>query len=187
MAHTNAWDESTPLGSENASTADDYFRQHRLDLGERLEDMFYGFNAASNAAPENDFGVKLLKFYKQTSDPTAATDYGHFYVKLVDGVPEIFYQDDTNTTLQMTSGGDLYSSAGLGVAGASALVGNVAITGTLDVTGNIDPTSFETTNEGFLDEDEMTSDSATAVASQQSIKAYVGSIQTVNTMDARQL
>jgi hypothetical protein len=30
----------------------------------------------------------------------------------------------------------------------------------------------------------MTSDSATAVASQQSIKAYVGSIQTVNTMDA---
>ena len=51
--------------------------------------------------------------------------------------------------------------------------GNTAVGGTLDVVGNIDPTSFETTNGGFLDEDDMASDSDVAVASQQSIKAYV--------------
>lgn len=54
-----------------------------------------------------------------------------------------------------------------------AATGNTAVAGTLDVTGNIDPTTYETTNGGFLDEDDMASDSATKVASQQSIKAIV--------------
>jgi hypothetical protein len=52
------------------------------------------------------------------------------------------------------------------------MAGNTAVAGTLDVTGNIDPTSYESTNGGFKDEDAMTSNSATAVASQQSIKKY---------------
>ncbi len=51
--------------------------------------------------------------------------------------------------------------------------GNTVVAGTLDVTGNIDPTTYETTNGGFLDEDAMGSDSAASVASQQSIKAYI--------------
>ncbi len=42
----------------------------------------------------------------------------------------------------------------------------------LDVTGNIDPTTYETTNGGFLDEDDMASDAADKVASEQSIKAF---------------
>ncbi len=58
----------------------------------------------------------------------------------------------------------------LTVAGAT---GNTLVAGTLDVTGNTDPTSYEATNGGFKDEDTMSSDSATAVASQQSVKAYV--------------
>lgn len=56
------------------------------------------------------------------------------------------------------------------VAGAT---GNTVIAGTLDVTGNIDPTSYETTNGGFLDEDNMASDAADKIASQQSIKKYI--------------
>lgn len=56
------------------------------------------------------------------------------------------------------------------VAGAS---GNTVVGGTLDVVGNIDPTTYETTNGGFLDEDNMASDAANKVASQQSIKKYV--------------
>ena len=135
MAFTNAWSEGVPLGSENASTADDYLRQWRLDHGERLEDMFYGYNAASNAAPENDYGVKSLRLYKQSSDPTQVTDYAHLYVKLVSGVPEVFFQDDTNTAVQLTSGGNLKSTANLVVDGTSTLTGNVTASGTLDVTG----------------------------------------------------
>lgn len=55
------------------------------------------------------------------------------------------------------------------VAGAT---GDVVIAGTLDVTGNIDPTTYDPCNGGFLDEDDMTSDAADKVASQQSIKAF---------------
>lgn len=55
----------------------------------------------------------------------------------------------------------------------AAASGNTLIAGTLDVAGNIDPTTFETTNGGFLDEDAMGSDAADKVASQQSIKKYI--------------
>lgn len=56
------------------------------------------------------------------------------------------------------------------VAGAT---GNTVIAGTLDVTGNINPTTYETTNGGFLDEDDMASNSATKVTSQQGVKTYI--------------
>ena len=157
MAHSNSWSESVPIGTEDASTTDDYLRQWRADLGDRLETMFYGFNASSNAAPENVPGVKVLKMYNQSTAPgNGGTDYGHLYVKLVSGVPELFFHDDETTdALQLTSGGKLKSTAGLVVDGASTLTGNVACAGTLDVTGNIDPTSYETTNGGFIDDDAM--------------------------------
>ena len=45
--------------------------------------------------------------------------------------------------------------------------------GTLDITGNIDPTTYDTANGGFLDDDTMAANAANKVASQQSIKAYV--------------
>ena len=64
--------------------------------------------------------------------------------------------------------------------GNETIGGNLAITGTLDVTGNIDPTTYETTNGGFLDEDDMASDAADKVASQQSIKAHVAAQITAN-------
>ena len=65
------------------------------------------------------------------------------------------------------------------VAAAITLLSTLTVTGavtcssTLDVVGNIDPTTYETTNGGFLDEDNMASDAADKVASQQSIKKYV--------------
>jgi len=61
----------------------------------------------------------------------------------------------------------------LDVTGTLTASGAVTVGTTLDVTGNIDPTTYETTNGGFLDEDAMGSDAADKVASQQSIKAYV--------------
>jgi len=84
-----------------------------------------------------------------------------------------------NGSITLGAGDDLIGSATsditfntnkFTVAGAT---GNTVVAGTLDVTGNIDPTTYETTNGGFLDEDAMGSDAADKVASQQSIKAYV--------------
>ncbi len=50
---------------------------------------------------------------------------------------------------------------------------NVTALAKLDVIGNIDPTSYETTNGGFLDDDTFGTSSATTTASSESIKAYV--------------
>ena len=58
-------------------------------------------------------------------------------------------------------------------AGTITASGAVTVGTTLDVTGNIDPTTYETTNGGFLDEDDLASDANDKVASQQSIKAHV--------------
>ena len=74
------------------------------------------------------------------------------------------------TTDSITNAGTLVNTGTITASGA------VTVGTTLDVTGNIDPTTYETTNGGFLDEDAMGSDSNTAVASQQSIKAYVDAI-----------
>ena len=73
-----------------------------------------------------------------------------------------------STTSDITISGNTFT-----VAGAT---GNTLVAGTLDVTGNIDPTTYETTNGGFLDEDTLSSDSDTKVASQQSVKAYADAL-----------
>lgn len=105
MAVTNAWDESTPLGTEDASVLDNYARQHRLDLGERLESMFYGFNADSNSDPENVYGCKHLKLYPQSS-PNAVANYGFLYGKDVSSVNQLHWLPETGqgSERQLTKG-----------------------------------------------------------------------------------
>lgn len=39
MAYTNIWNESVPVGGDAANTADDWFRQEKLDLRERLNSI----------------------------------------------------------------------------------------------------------------------------------------------------
>ena len=104
MAFTNAWDESAPLGTQNASLVDNYLRQHRLDLGERLESMFYGFNTSDNSDEENEHGIKSLKLFPQTT-PTTDSDYGFLYGKTVSSAVEAHYKDSAGNEVQLTSGG----------------------------------------------------------------------------------
>ncbi len=81
----------------------------------------------------------------------------------------------TSVTSAGAVSGTTGTFSGLLTASAAVTVGT-----TLDVTGNIDPTTYETTNGGFLDEDAMGSDSATKVASQQSIKAYIDAVDSAD-------
>lgn len=39
MAYTNAWNETTPLGTADANTIDDIFRSSKVDLRERLNSI----------------------------------------------------------------------------------------------------------------------------------------------------
>lgn len=63
-----------------------------------------------------------------------------------------------------------------GDSGNTVIAGTLSVGGTLDVTGNIDPTTYETTNGGFLNSDTMTGVADNTVASSDSIKNYADSI-----------
>jgi len=60
----------------------------------------------------------------------------------------------------------------LDVTGTLAALGAMTVATTLDVVGNIDPTSYETTNGGFLNDDSMLTATDTSVASSDSILKF---------------
>ncbi len=94
-----------------------------------------------------------------------------------------------NGGVTLGAGDDLIGSAtsdiniNSGAFSTAGATGNTVVGGTLDVTGNIDPTTYETTNGGFKDEDNMASNSATATASQQSIVAYITAQSALQDLD----
>ncbi len=160
---SDTYDTATPGGGDSPAEADDRMREIKAAVQERLNVSMYFPLTGTEVSDTHAGEMRYVPFHQSISDPTQVSGHADLYMKS----DELYYQDDTNTTLQLTSAGDLNSSAGLAVTGA-ATIGT-----TLDVIGNIDPTTYETTNGGFLDEDDMASDAADKVASQQSIKAYV--------------
>ncbi len=123
-----------------------------------------------------------LAFTSEDGDELQFTKDGDLYSSdnfVIDGTSTLTGAIAAAASITLGAGADLIGSSTsditfntnkFTVAGAT---GNTVVAGTLDVTGNIDPTTYETTNGGFLDEDAMGSDAADKVASQQSIKAYI--------------
>ncbi len=123
-----------------------------------------------------------LAFTSEDGDELQFTKDGDLYSSdnlVIDGTSTLTGAVAAAASITLGAGADLIGSSTsditfntnkFTVAGAT---GNTIVAGTLDVTGNIDPTTYETANGGFLDEDAMGSDAADKVASQQSIKAYV--------------
>ena len=156
-------DTASPAGSDDPSEADDRMREIKAAVQERLA-VDHKFSLTGTEVSATDTGEHTkITFNATIADPTQVASKSHLYMQS----DELRYQDDTNSAFDLTSGGKL------GSASTDLLANIAAISGTLDVTGNIDPTTFETTNGGFLDEDNMASDAADKVASQQSIKKYV--------------
>lgn len=160
---SSTYDIATPAGVDDPSEADDRMREIKAAIQERLNVSMY-FPLTGTEVSDADAGeMRMIPFHESISDPTQVASHSHLYMQS----DELRYQDDTNSAFDLTSGGNLGSAS-------TNLLANTAIfSGTLDVTGNIDPTTYETTNGGFLDEDDMASDAADKVASQQSVKKYV--------------
>lgn len=114
MAHTRTWEETYPAGTEAASLGDDRIRNLKTDLGERLEDMLYGFNAASGTDNEALYGVKKLRFRELSADPTII-DTGNeafLYTKNVSNVSELFLKNNADQVRQISNAGRLNVIAG---------------------------------------------------------------------------
>lgn len=58
MAYTNVWDNTKPTGSEAANTISATFRQFKLDITERLNDIF-GTMPAFTTDPLRPYGLKF--------------------------------------------------------------------------------------------------------------------------------
>ncbi len=178
---TKDWNESTVADTAQASTLGAVDRANQVDLSDRLKALIYGFVAGEN---DGIPGCKKLHFKQQSGDPTVVADTITLYAKDVSGNNELYTKDEGGNVVQLTSAGtigaggvtllagkDLIGSATsditintdkFTVAGAS---GNTLIGGTFDIQST-------TAVVGILDEDDMSSDSATNLATQQSIKAF---------------
>lgn len=153
------YDTATPAGTDDPSEADDRMREIKAAVQERLA-VDHKFSLTGTEVSASDTGEHVkITFNVSLADPTQVASKAHLYMK----DDELVYQDDTNTALPITSGG--------GFAGGN-VNGNRTITGKLDVDGNIDPTTYETTNGGFLNSDSMAGASDNTVASSDSIVKY---------------
>ena len=166
---SSTFDTATPAGGDSPTEADDRMREIKAAVQERENVDHYWPLTGTEVSDAFTGEHRKITYFSTIADPTQVAGKAHLYMKS----DELYYQDDSNTTLQMTAGGDLKSSAGLVVDGASTLTGAITASSTLDVVGDLDPTSFIATNGGFIDEDTMATDSAVKAPSQQSVKAYV--------------
>ena len=89
------------------------------------------------------------------------------------------HDGSTRTAMRLTGGSEateVDATIGLGVNSVVTIPGNIDLAGDIDVDGTLEVDAFKgtgsTTITNILDEDAMGSNSATALATQQSIKAY---------------
>lgn len=111
MAYTNVWSDTTPTGSEAANTIDDIFRGLKVDIEQRLMDIF-GSMPSFTIDPLRLYGLKF-------------TDAQDSIINLGDnsGTPRLLIVKDkasSNTYLSL-------SSLGLSITGTLAASGNFAI------------------------------------------------------------
>lgn len=104
MSYTNDWVDTTPIDHTKFKNAPGAIRQVRVDVEERLMNMFYGWISGEVSADE---GVKNLPFRYQAADPGATANKIKVYSKQVTGKTELFMQDEDGHVIQLTAGGIL--------------------------------------------------------------------------------
>ena len=96
-------DTATPAGSDDPSEADDRMRETKAAVQERLA-VDHKFSLTGTEVSATDSGEHTkITFNVTLADPTQVSGKAHLYMKN----DELFYQDDTNTTKQLTNGGAL--------------------------------------------------------------------------------
>ena len=160
MAFTYTLDYAVPVGTQAPSVLDDYARNDKSAFIERLNvDHFFSLTGTqvSDAATGQH---RQIEFYGPITKPTAATNKSWLYAKDVSDKVELHWEDEDGDEVQLTSGGvfniGLLTSTTITTPTLTSPVFNTGVSGT-----------------AVLDEDAMASDSATQIATQQSIKAYI--------------
>ena len=102
LAWTDTLKTSTPGATDDPREADDRMREIKGAFVERLDVDHYWTASATSTYDAADTGKhEFITLIDMASDPTAAAGYAHIYMK----GDELFYQDDTDTTLMLTKDG----------------------------------------------------------------------------------
>jgi hypothetical protein len=139
-ALTNTYDTSTPGGGDDPREADDRMREIKAATQERMNDHNGETDEGDHYWPltgtqvsDEDTGQHRMVTIRQLSDnPSTLTSYatttdlGFLYQKNDTDNGELFWQDEADNVLQLTTDGTWK---------AGTITGNVPITGTLGVTG----------------------------------------------------
>ena len=126
------WDETKPAGSRQKALGDDDIREFKRAFRERFgEDHI----AAADESAETQIGRhRKVSFAEvQTSDPTNEANVGFLYLKDVDDVVELFWEDESGNVKQLTTAGALNIAA----TEAVLLTGNQTIAGEKTFSNNI--------------------------------------------------
>lgn len=101
---SRTWDttyEALPTDDNYGYEIDNYIRQNRVDIRERLEVDHEWNNSA------DDGKHKKLTLTKRSATPTVGTDEGGLYVLDVGGIPELFFKDKNSRIIQLTYNGNI--------------------------------------------------------------------------------
>lgn len=104
-SYTRVWEEIHPIGKEDVSLGDDRIRNLKFDLGERLEDLLYGFNVSDGTGDEATPGVKVLNFKEQASIATPSANQINIAAKVGadgDAKAQLWAKDEDGNERQIT-------------------------------------------------------------------------------------
>jgi len=146
---TNTYDTATPGGSDDPRQADDRMREIKAAVQERMNDHngtasegdhywpLTGTEVSDTAAGQHRM-VTLRQLSDNPSTLTSyatTTDLGFLFQKNMSGNGELFYEDEADNVIQLTSGGGLYSSTTLDVVGVGTIGGTLDVTGLSELIG----------------------------------------------------
>jgi hypothetical protein len=96
-------DTSTPAGSDAPSVIDNRIREAKAGWQERLNVDHYFALTGTQCSSAYTGEHRKITFYETISAPTQVSSKSHLYMTS----DELYYQDDTNTTLKLTDAGTI--------------------------------------------------------------------------------
>jgi len=146
-ALTETWNEATIAGTMEANLLDNYQQEHKRASRERFSVDHY---VLANEVGQVNIGAhKVIHLLTQGADPLALTDAGELYCKDVGGVAELFWQDEAENIVQLTSGGAINA---VGVTGDYTIAGLITFS-QFPVTPSAAPTAdYQVANKKYVDD-----------------------------------
>lgn len=100
---SSVFDTATPAGTDSPTAADDRMREIKDAVQTRSDVDHYWEKTGTEVSDPQTGEHRKITYQAGISDPTHVSGKAHLYMKS----DELYYQDDTNTTLQMTDAGTL--------------------------------------------------------------------------------